>query len=132
MKKTMTIPTADTIKAADLGRKAFHAGKMRVPAWDAELGSMYAGRTVKQVIDMLDAWLKAWDTANLAAPVPGFKRSKTMEEIKAQIAANRADPMAGTYDGLTSSEIGQHSSLLMFGENGEGYPGDEAWSRIAD
>ncbi len=57
---------------------------------------------------------------------------KTLEEIKAQIAANRANPEAGTYDGLTSSEIGQYNSILMFGENGEGYPGDEVWSRLVD
>jgi hypothetical protein len=56
---------------------------------------------------------------------------KTTKEIKAIVRANQ---VAGrnTYEGLTSSEIGQYSRSLMFGDNSEAFPSAEEWSRIVD
>ena len=130
MKKT-TLPAYLKQEATTLGSSAFTADKKRIPAHDARLMQMVQDNK-GMAIPLMTAWLKAWDKANLSAPVPPPKPPKTLEEIKAQIAANRANPLAGTYDGLASHEIGKYSSMLMFGEDGAGYPGDEAWSQIAD
>jgi hypothetical protein len=56
---------------------------------------------------------------------------KTLSEIKEVIAANRE---AGVYlfDNLESSEIGQYSGWLMFGDDEEAFPSQEEWSMIAD
>lgn len=47
--------------------------------------------------------------------------SKTISEIRQVIKSNN---MAGrgTFDGLTSSEIGEYNRRLMFGENYEAFP----------
>lgn len=46
----------------------------------------------------------------------------------------RQNQLAGreTYDGLTSSEIGEHNRRLMFGDNDESMPDRAEWSRIVD
>ena len=56
---------------------------------------------------------------------------KTLIEIKEVIAANRE---AGVYlfDNLESSEIGQYSGWLMFGDDEEAFPSQEEWSMITD
>ena len=43
-----------TKEAKDLGRKAFVAGKMRVPGWEKNL---------PKTVPMMTAWLKGWDSA---------------------------------------------------------------------
>lgn len=55
-----------TIAAADAGKAAFHRGALRVPALDAAIKPLLVGN---ECLPVLTAWLKAWDTANLAAPI---------------------------------------------------------------
>lgn len=53
-------------KASELGKKAFEAGKVAVPALDRDFCLLL--KTVKMNhVKLLDAWIKAWHTANLAA-----------------------------------------------------------------
>lgn len=55
----------------------------------------------------------------------------TLKEIKEIIQANRNEGRF-TYEGLTSSEIGEYNHALMFGENDEAFPDKETWSAIVD
>lgn len=64
----MKTPTK-VIVAQVLGQKAFVNGAKRVPAHDPELMTLLAGNEVGQGIPVLDAWLRGWDEANLAADV---------------------------------------------------------------
>lgn len=61
-------------RAAQLGKAAFEAGKARVPAHDAAVLELLKGKPVgdKDTLPILKAWLRAWDKANLAAPVEGL------------------------------------------------------------
>lgn len=61
----------DIDKARDLGSNAFHTGAMRIPAIDHDFNSLLHGkrRTAQEAIELLNAWLGAWDKANLEAPV---------------------------------------------------------------
>lgn len=70
--------TEKIAKAEELGAAAFAAGKKRVPGWDKDLMAMHepwatsnaAGIAAsKRNIEVMNAWCKGWDTANLAAPV---------------------------------------------------------------
>ena len=70
-------------------------------------------------------------TAQILALLPKHVESKSLEEIRSIINKNRNEGKE-TYSGLDSSEIGKYNGSLMFGENGEAYPGDEVWSRIVD
>jgi hypothetical protein len=56
---------------------------------------------------------------------------KTLSQIKEVIAANRE---AGVYlfDNLESSEIGQYSGWIMFGDDEEAFPSQDEWSMIVD
>jgi hypothetical protein len=56
---------------------------------------------------------------------------KSLNEIKAVIEANRE---AGNYiyENLESSEIGQYSGWLMFGDDEQARPSDSEWSMIVD
>lgn len=56
---------------------------------------------------------------------------KTLSQIKEVIAANRE---AGNYiyENLESSEIGQYSGWLMFGDDEESFPSQAEWAMIAD
>jgi hypothetical protein len=56
---------------------------------------------------------------------------KTLSQIKEIIAANR---QAGnyTYENLESSEIGQYSGWLMFGDDDQARPSDSEWAMIVD
>ena len=56
---------------------------------------------------------------------------RNLEEIRAVIADNRKNDRP-TYEGLDSAEIGVDSRASMFGDDGEGYPGDSVWSSIVD
>lgn len=65
-------PVADESKilaAAVLGTASFNAGKKRIPALDLELLALLEGNEIGEGHATLAAWLKAWDDANLAAPV---------------------------------------------------------------
>lgn len=80
--KAVALALEITVEAA--GEAAFRTGKARVPALDlpAELASP---RNLK-------AWLRGWDKANVAAPVPAW----TAEENAAYVAAVvRPAPEAG-------------------------------------
>lgn len=57
---------------------------------------------------------------------------RTRDEVKAVILANAANPEAGTFDGLESSEIAEWHRVMMFGENDEAFPSQEEWSCIVD
>lgn len=65
-------------------------------------------------------------------PLSVAKPDRSMDEIRAIIAANSADPTKGTFEGLTSSEIAARNRLVMFGPNDEAFPSQEEWSRIVD
>ena len=56
---------------------------------------------------------------------------KTLSQIKEVIAANRE---AGNfiYENLESSEIGQYSGWLMFGDDEEAFPIQAEWAMITD
>lgn len=61
--------------ARELGRKAFEDGRKAVPAWDPALCAMLSPRPSGTVgadaaVRILDAWSRAWHSANAAAPVP--------------------------------------------------------------
>lgn len=55
-------------KAAALGTAAFAAGKKRVPASDSAL-RILIGAHDGHAMEIMTAWTRAWDAANLAAPV---------------------------------------------------------------
>ncbi len=56
---------------------------------------------------------------------------KSLPEIRSIIANNRANRRQ-CYEGLTSSEIGENSRAMMFGENDEAFPDADEWARITD
>ena len=58
-------------------------------------------------------------------------QARELDALRAQVRANRR---AGrdTYHGMSSSDIGRLNRATMFGDNGEGFPGDDIWSRIVD
>lgn len=60
-------------KAGELGEKAFKDGKKRIPVHDPELLKLFEGFQVGEGIAPTNAWLKAWDKANLSAPIPQRK-----------------------------------------------------------
>jgi len=49
-----------------LGQRAFERGMMCVPAFDKDLMPLLGG---DQSLPVLDAWVRGWHKANLAAPV---------------------------------------------------------------
>lgn len=60
-----------------LGRREFKLGKKRVPALSHRVRvALRHCATSKQTIKYLDGWLRGWDRANIAAPVPGFGRAR--------------------------------------------------------
>lgn len=67
-RKRMSESMSDREKQAQaLGKKAFEEGRSAVPALDPELQRMYGrGDTVA----ILDAWIRGWHRASVAAPVP--------------------------------------------------------------
>ncbi len=56
---------------------------------------------------------------------------RSPEVVSDIIDANNA-ARRGSYEGLKTSEIAEHSRRLMFGENNEAFPSQEEWSRIVD
>lgn len=56
---------------------------------------------------------------------------RDLTEIK-QIVRDNSIAGRDSYDGLTSSEIGQYNRALMFGDNNEAMPDPTEWSRIVD
>lgn len=62
--------TREVKEIQELGRKAFAAGRKRIPAWDVELMALCKGETFQTIDRFMSAWLYGWDQANLAAPVP--------------------------------------------------------------
>lgn len=63
--------TAERCKAAaELGRKAFEAGKMAIPALDPELMKLLKGFNIGDGgVEVITAWADAWHKANIEAPV---------------------------------------------------------------
>jgi len=58
-------------QAAKLGKEAFIRGALRVPALDPNLPALLAGSgRIGASIPILNAWLRAWDLANLAPAKP--------------------------------------------------------------
>lgn len=60
--------TIDGARAA--GRAAFEAGAPRIPALVPGLTEAVCNGA-GTVCELLDAWLRGWDLANLAAPIEG-------------------------------------------------------------
>jgi hypothetical protein len=56
---------------------------------------------------------------------------RSLEEIRAVMAENRENGQRDTL-GLLPAEIGLESRAVMFGDDGEGYPGDAEWSAWVD
>lgn len=56
-------------QAAQLGKEAFEAGKMRVPVLDPALLKLLADNRTADTLAVLQAWVRAWDAANLKAEV---------------------------------------------------------------
>ncbi len=56
---------------------------------------------------------------------------RNLSEIKAIIEENTNEGK-GTYEGLTSAEIGRHSQSIMFGDDFEGFPSESEWSSLVD
>jgi len=64
-----------TEQAAELGAKAFHAGKSSVPIHDPEYMELMKSNPDKSIgssLLIVTAWTKAWHKANIDAPVPGL------------------------------------------------------------
>jgi len=58
--------------------------------------------------------------------------NRSHEELRALYLSNAKDPSRGTFDGFTSSEIGDYNRRIMFGENDEAFPSADEWSLITD
>ena len=56
---------------------------------------------------------------------------KTLKQIKKVIEEN-CESNNPTYAGLSSSEIGEHSRSIMFGDDMEAFPDEKEWSAITD
>ena len=54
--------------AEDMGRAAFHAGRMCAPALDPSVMKLMEGGS--SLLPILKAWSHGWHSENLAAPVP--------------------------------------------------------------
>lgn len=61
------------LEASILGTLAFKNGLKRAPFYDAELKKFFIGREIGETpkgeassIEIMNAWTKAWDTANLS------------------------------------------------------------------
>lgn len=65
--KTNTVTETKVVAAAVLGTLAFNAGMKRVPALDKNIKPLLAGNKIGEGIPVLNAWLKAWDDANLCS-----------------------------------------------------------------
>lgn len=70
-------------KAKQLGKEAFENGMKRVPAQDKELVNLLDDVAIGEGGDVLDAWLKAWDEANIETPVEENKKVEK-KEIKTE------------------------------------------------
>lgn len=70
-------------KASELGKKAFENGIKRVPAQDSELVSLLDDTPIGDGGKILDAWLDAWDKANVEKPVEDSKKVEE-KEIKTE------------------------------------------------
>lgn len=71
-------------RAEVLGRAEFKAGKPRVPARSVKLMALL--RKTKEIDRGLEGWIRGWDEANLAAPVPGWTREENLAIRNAQNA----------------------------------------------
>lgn len=70
-------------RAEQLGKEAFESGMKRVPAQDKELVSLLDDIAIGDGGKVLDAWLNAWDKANIDAPVEENKKIEE-KEIKTE------------------------------------------------
>jgi hypothetical protein len=108
--------------AQALGAAAFAAGRKRIPAQDPDLARVIAelGGDTKAANQVLSAWTKAWDTANLAAPVP--------EVAPDQSTLGNADP--------TPADIEKARALgaAAFGDGLARIPGNDSdlWTAFRD
>lgn len=71
--KINKIGSSQILHASVLGNNAFKNGKQRIPCQDAELLNIFGNRPVgitpdgeASTISIMNAWIKAWDDANLA------------------------------------------------------------------
>ena len=66
----MTTKTTNKLfAAAVLGTIAFNSGIKRIPAMDKSLMPLLASNEIGEGIPVLEAWLHAWDLANLAKQI---------------------------------------------------------------
>lgn len=84
--KVVEVPAQDKEALAyELGKKAFADGKKRVPALDADFNEQVIKGSGNDTVKYLDAWLKAWDEANLAAPVEVADEPITAEDVAKEL-----------------------------------------------
>ena len=71
-------------KWEDRGAEDFKAGKRRVPPYEemSKPGVMIGSPESKENIKKMDAWLRGWDRANIAAPI-----TKAIASIKKSLEA---------------------------------------------
>lgn len=86
-KKEILLPD-ETEVAAALGKESFENGLMRTPAHDPKLMNLLKGRAVGESAPILSAWLKAWDKANLSAPIPDVLEENNKHYPKKDILGN--------------------------------------------
>lgn len=55
--------------AAHLGDAWYRSGGISIPHYDFELRKLYVNLTAEELIQILNAWNKAWHKANLANPL---------------------------------------------------------------
>lgn len=77
-------------KAFELGEKAFGNGLKRIPVMDKVLKRMLVGRKIGGgSAELMKAWLRGWDKANLAAPVEDIENEDVeLEEAKKTYLVN--------------------------------------------
>ena len=71
--------------AYEMGKKAFHEGRMKVPAHDPNLMEILKDRQIGESTKDYKDWARGWDEENLKAPVPGIDQPKPISDIEKRI-----------------------------------------------
>lgn len=53
------------MEAKARGVEAFGRGAKRVPGWDAWVNEAIRGKSAKEAVELMGAWLRGWDEANV-------------------------------------------------------------------
>ena len=96
-------------KAGQLGKEAFENGMKRVPAQDKGLVSLLDDVAIGDGGKILDAWLEAWDNANIEAPTQSEDKKVEEKEIKTEgklvwSSSEQEDDEEGFWEWLEDSQ----------------------------